>query len=694
MPTTQNYYKIKHGLEAPSQDAIQVTDSTFPKVRPTLSLDFANSESVDERITFTRSTNATYYDGNGTLRMAYADQPRIDFNPATGECKGLLIEEQRTNLETRGNLAQNGYFLIGIPNVAIAPDGTLTASAATPRTETAGHWHELIHTVTANTTYTHSIYAKANGYSALGFFTFPDSSGYASTNQSCTFDLSNGTVASADSAVTARITNVGNGWYRCSATVTSLNATSGAYIAWTVKPNAGSGASYSGNGVSGLFLWQYQREVGAFPTSNIMPTTTFISRASSATYYDSTGVLRIAGTNQPRYGFEYDTASGKWVSEGLVLEAAATNLLSISVPNTIAATGQNIWRTSAGGTGSASGLAYTTETTAPDGSNTAAKAILSSGSGTTVSDQGGVSFYGAAGTVQSNNTLYTASIWLKAAAGQAGRQIQIRHVRASSYTKVTLTDSWQRISVTEASIINDVNFEMIIRQGSVNVDGTTSINNSATFYFWGAQLELGSVATSYIPTFGSAVTRAADVSTSVATTRTVDEAFINNLTPWYNAIESTLYGEGYSFTGNSTTGNNPALVSIDDGTNTNRYIIRRFSNEPNSDGIYSGLTFRLALTTNGVSSSLDAFPLTSVLPVEWDNANKHKAAFAIRANTQAAYADGLNAQLTSVAALPYSMPTRMTIGHGGSSAYWNGHVSKVAYYSKFLTNAEMQGLTK
>lgn len=72
--------------------------SNFPTLRPTLNLDFANSQSVDPRITFARASAATYIDSLGVMRTAPAGVPRIDFNPVTGECLGLLIEEQRTNL--------------------------------------------------------------------------------------------------------------------------------------------------------------------------------------------------------------------------------------------------------------------------------------------------------------------------------------------------------------------------------------------------------------------------------------------------------------------------------------------------------------------------------------------------------------------------------------------------------------------
>jgi hypothetical protein len=71
--------------------------SNFPAIRPSLLLDFQKSRAVDPRITFTRASTATYFDEDGILQSALANVPRIDFNPSTLVCNGLLIEEQRTN---------------------------------------------------------------------------------------------------------------------------------------------------------------------------------------------------------------------------------------------------------------------------------------------------------------------------------------------------------------------------------------------------------------------------------------------------------------------------------------------------------------------------------------------------------------------------------------------------------------------
>jgi hypothetical protein len=71
--------------------------TTLPAIRPSLNLDFTNSRSVDPRITFTRSSTATRINHLGVLETVAANIPRLDYDPVTLACKGLLIEEARTN---------------------------------------------------------------------------------------------------------------------------------------------------------------------------------------------------------------------------------------------------------------------------------------------------------------------------------------------------------------------------------------------------------------------------------------------------------------------------------------------------------------------------------------------------------------------------------------------------------------------
>jgi len=77
----------------------------YPTIRPSLILDFQKAEVVDPRVTFTRASTATFFNNAGVLTSAANNIPRIDFNPSTLVCNGLLIEEQRTN-SIRNNTMQ------------------------------------------------------------------------------------------------------------------------------------------------------------------------------------------------------------------------------------------------------------------------------------------------------------------------------------------------------------------------------------------------------------------------------------------------------------------------------------------------------------------------------------------------------------------------------------------------------------
>jgi hypothetical protein len=70
----------------------------FPKVLPSLDLDFVNSNVLDQRVDFTRASGGSYVGPDGLIKYVGINQPRFDYDPETGECLGLLMEEARTNL--------------------------------------------------------------------------------------------------------------------------------------------------------------------------------------------------------------------------------------------------------------------------------------------------------------------------------------------------------------------------------------------------------------------------------------------------------------------------------------------------------------------------------------------------------------------------------------------------------------------
>jgi hypothetical protein len=113
----------------------------FQDARPQVLFDPRASQRIDPRFKFTRNGTATYYDSQGVVRVAPANQPRVGtYEPdANGVMQpiGLLVEEARTNLALHSEDFSNAYWLktasgtgvapVATSNNATAPDGTSTA---------------------------------------------------------------------------------------------------------------------------------------------------------------------------------------------------------------------------------------------------------------------------------------------------------------------------------------------------------------------------------------------------------------------------------------------------------------------------------------------------------------------------------------------------------------------------------------
>jgi len=253
--------------------------------RPSLNLNFL-SGTLDSRITFTRSTTGTFVGSNGLIQSAAINVPRFDYNPATLSPRGLLIEEQRTNLIIRSEEFNNSTWakdlITANSNVATAPSGTTTADklipdAAADLTNIAQGTTRIGATYTANTTHTFSVFAKEAEFDRIQLY-FSEGTGTTHRAQ-VTFSLVDGSVVAA-AAVGGLFTNpsststyFGNGWYRFTLTFTTYTGDSGrARIA--VKD---SGTS-TGDGTSGILIWGAQVEEGAFATSYIPTVASTVTR--------------------------------------------------------------------------------------------------------------------------------------------------------------------------------------------------------------------------------------------------------------------------------------------------------------------------------------------------------------------------------------------------------------------------------
>ena len=124
--------------------SIEVT-ADYPTIKPSLNLNFARSRALDPRITFTRSTIATYVGRDGLIKYAGVNEPRFDHDPDTLESLGLLIEESRTNI------FRNSDFSGGTTDWTIGSWDTNNLSFGTenvvlPTGETGPAWYlSLIH---------------------------------------------------------------------------------------------------------------------------------------------------------------------------------------------------------------------------------------------------------------------------------------------------------------------------------------------------------------------------------------------------------------------------------------------------------------------------------------------------------------------------------------------------------------------
>ncbi|MFJ3259838.1 carbohydrate binding domain-containing protein [Pseudomonas sp. NPDC086581] len=75
-------------------------------------------------INFSRSSVATRFNAFGQLESVAANEPRFDYDPITKQLRGLLIEEQRTNMLRYSSGLDSGAWIKG-SGVSISTDGTL-----------------------------------------------------------------------------------------------------------------------------------------------------------------------------------------------------------------------------------------------------------------------------------------------------------------------------------------------------------------------------------------------------------------------------------------------------------------------------------------------------------------------------------------------------------------------------------------
>lgn len=256
----------------------------LPDIRPSLLLDFANSGRVDPRIECTRASSATCFGPDGKLRTVAANTPRIDYDPATGKCLGLLVEEARPNLLRQSSMLSDTAWVKS--EVLVTPSDTQNALGLdfiklTPISGTYKTINQALSTAISDSQIvTFSVFAKAGEMNTIRLG-FRDKANFIAAGH---FNLLTGEASRQE--MTGKY--LGDGWWRV--TLSGMNVSSGSATPLVHIYSINNGdVTTPGDGVSGLYIAAPQLEIGSFPTSYIPTEGAAVTRAAD--------VLQIAGTS-------------------------------------------------------------------------------------------------------------------------------------------------------------------------------------------------------------------------------------------------------------------------------------------------------------------------------------------------------------------------------------------------------------
>ena len=306
------------------KEGFQSTDLDVPVVLPTLNLDFANSQKLDSRITFSRGSIGTFVNKKGLIETASANIPRFDYDPVTGECKGLLIEESRTNSLLRSEDFTTTWFTANASvqsNVITAPDGNTTADKLVENSSTGNkEVSQGSITFTSGTSLTFSCFVKA-GERTL--FRLAGTTGFFGSATNAFFNLTSGTVSFIQGGITsASIIPYPNGWYRCVATMLPTSSGTGnVYITLVIS---GVTSSYGGDGTSGIYIWGAQLEAAPFPTSYIPTVASTVTRSADTASMTGTNFSSWYNQNEGSIYCRYDR-----IGLGIPSISASTNVWTV-----------------------------------------------------------------------------------------------------------------------------------------------------------------------------------------------------------------------------------------------------------------------------------------------------------------------------------------------------------------------------
>jgi len=387
--------------------------------------------------------------------------------------------------------------------------------------------------------------------------------------------------------------------------------------------------------------------------NNFKPLPFTFTRASTATRVNENGLIEVVKSGIPRIDY-LDNPDGH-----LLLEPARTNLVTYSEDLSNAA-----WTKSAS-------ISLTPLQSSPDGDTNAYKITATSPSNTH-----SINFnYNISSTGD-----YTASLFLKYSdaqwiqiyygstaflGGHANFDVQngaIGTVASGVIAKIEpYSNGWYKCSITkEATSTGSTSTcaSIPVSSGTANRFGSEV---SGSYYMYGAQLEAGSYATSYIPTNGTTVTRAAETCTGAGNAQV------------FNDSEGVLFANVAALANDGTT-KDIKLLSV-----AANFVALRFTSSTNQlqNYIFDGAIAYSQFTT---ADDLTAF---------------NKIALKYKASDFATFLNGNKSSSSSsgdgnISSLSL---TSLNFDSGAGGNYFYGKIKQIGVYDTALTDEELETLT-
>lgn len=572
----------------------------------TLDLSFMNPGTLDPRINFSRASTATYFDSSGVMRTA-------GFNYTTNNMMVGAVAGTPGTDPTSWNLAFN--LLAGLTKQIVGVGTVNGINYVDVRyfgTSSGGNFFPIT-------------YSSGGGGGATTAGT--------QWSVSCYMALVGGTLTNVTNLFLAGQLDSG---------VSSINIDTRPILTPTLTRIAASGPAQAGAAVSDGILWNIALAAGPIDFTLRIGAPQW-ERASAPTPVVPT---YGAANGAPRWDYDPVTLALK----GLLIEEARTNVWLQSADASNAA-----W--SKGGVGaSAAPVVTANQTTAPDGTTTAARVaypVISAGANGSVMYQ----------AVTASANAYTFSVWLKGGVG--GEQLYLLTTADTTLfyrQSVTLTTAWQRFTLTTPNLTAATWYFEI---GVDLRDASQTAKPAQTIFAWGAQVEAGAFATSYIPTTAAAVTRAIDLASMPTDT-------------WFNASAMSVAINAMSF-GFGSAGYN-VLYGLNDGSDNNRL----------QQGLLAPPTPIVpdSLVVSGGTASV-SLPETVTVPTN--------VLFKFGASLKAgAFASSLNGAAPYVNTTGIVMPigiNHLSIGNSGGTFSVDGYIQRLRYWPRALSNVELQSVT-